>query len=182
MLRPTWHFVLPRDIRWLLELTGPRVRALNAGMQRKAGLDAAVFRKAEQVLGAALSAGKYLARDELRIELNRAGLRTEGEFRFAYLLMHAELDGLICSGPRRGKQFTYALLDERAPTARTHDREQALVELTRRYFGSRGPATAHDFAKWSGLTVADARRGWSMCAVICIGKCSRVRNTGLASR
>ncbi len=159
LLRPTWHFVLPRDIRWLLELTGPRVAALNAGMQRKAGLDAAVFRKAERVLSAALSGGTHLTRDELRIELKRAGLRTEGEFRFAYLLMHAEVVGLICSGPRRGKQFTYALLDERAPAARTYDREQALVELTRRYFLSRGPATPHDFAKWSGLTLADARLG-----------------------
>ncbi len=30
--------------------------------------------------------------------------------------MHAELEGVICSGPRRGRQFTYALIAERAPT------------------------------------------------------------------
>jgi hypothetical protein len=77
----------------------------------------------------------------------------------AYLMMFAELDGLICSGPRRGKQFTYALLDERAPQARTMAREEALAELSQRYFASRGPATVQDFAKWSGLTVADAGRG-----------------------
>jgi hypothetical protein len=69
------------------------------------------------------------------------------------------LDGIISSGPRRGKQFTYALLEERAPKARRMDREQALSELSRRYFASRGPATVQDFAKWSGLTVADAGRG-----------------------
>jgi hypothetical protein len=73
--------------------------------------------------------------------------------------MSAELDRLICSGPRRGKQFTYALFDERAPGARLLPRDEALSELAQRYFRSRGPANVHDFAKWSGLTVADARRG-----------------------
>lgn len=159
VLRPTWHFVLPEDIRWLLELTGSRVEAGNAGMQRKAGLDAATFRKSEQVLARALHGGAHLTREELRAELHGTGLDTEHEFRLAYVLMHAELKGLICSGPRRGKHFTYALLDDRAPAGRKRSRDQALVELTRRYFVSRGPATEHDFAKWSGLTLADVRRG-----------------------
>jgi hypothetical protein len=159
VLRPTWHFVLPQDIRWLLELTGPRVQAANAGMYRKAGLDAAAFRKADAVFLKALDGRQYLTREELRGALQRAGIGTEGEFRFTYVLMHAELEGLICSGPRRGKQFTYGLLEERAPGARKRSRDRALAELTRRYFISRGPATAHDFAKWSGLTVADARQG-----------------------
>src|SRR3954447_736776 len=34
VLRPTWHFVLPADIRWMLALTAPRVHALNAYMYR----------------------------------------------------------------------------------------------------------------------------------------------------
>jgi hypothetical protein len=76
-----------------------------------------------------------------------------------YIMMHAELDGVVCSGGRRGKQFTYTLLDERAPHAEPLERDAALAELARRYFLSRGPATAHDFAKWSGLTIADARGG-----------------------
>ena len=66
---------------------------------------------------------------------------------------------MICSGPRRGKQFTYALVEERAPRARVLPRDEALAELARRYFQSHGPATVHDFAWWSGLTVKDARAG-----------------------
>lgn len=159
VLRPTWHFVLPEDIRWLLELTGPRVLSANAGMERKAGLDAATFRRAEQVMQRAMGGGKHLTRDELRAALRGTGLDTQHEFRFAYVLMHAELTGLICSGPRRGKQFTYALLDESAPSGRRRSRDEALAELTRRFFVSRGPATAQDLAKWSGLTLADVRRG-----------------------
>ncbi len=75
----------------------------------------------------------------------------------AYLLMHAELDAAIVSGARRGKQFTYALFDERAPRARRLARKDALGELARRYFATRAPATVHDLAKWSGLTIAEAR-------------------------
>ena len=66
---------------------------------------------------------------------------------------------MICSGGRRGKQFTYALLEERAPNARTLARDEALAELTRRYFISHGPATVQDFVWWSGLTVSDAKAG-----------------------
>jgi len=72
---------------------------------------------------------------------------------------HAELDQVICSGGRKGKQFTYALLEERAPQASRLERDAALAELTRRYFRSHGPATLQDFVWWSGLTTTDARKG-----------------------
>jgi hypothetical protein len=77
-------------------------------------------------------------------------------------MMSAELDGIICSGARRGKQFTYALLEERAPHAKTRSRDESLAELTRRYFATRGPATLHDFTWWSGLTMENAKRGIEM--------------------
>jgi hypothetical protein len=159
MLRPTWHFVTPADIRWMLALTAPRVHAANAFMYRKLELDAAIFKRSNAALAKALSDGGGLTRDELREVFQKAGIAAEGELRLGYLLMRAELDGLVCSGPRRGKQFTYALLDERVPQAKTLERDAALAELARRYFTSRGPATVQDFAKWSGLTVADARNG-----------------------
>ena len=77
-------------------------------------------------------------------------------------MMRAELDGVICSGARRGRQFTYALLDERVPPSRPLPREEALAELTRRYFTSHGPAQVQDFSWWSGLTIADARAGLAL--------------------
>ena len=72
--------------------------------------------------------------------------------RLAHLAMYAELEGVICSGPTRGSQFTYALLAERAPDARRLTRDEALGELSRRFFRSHGPATIRDFVWWSGLT------------------------------
>ena len=114
------------------------------------------------VLAKALQGGKQLTRAELVSVLQRASIVANNLLRFTYIIMRAELDGIICSGARRDKQFTYALLDERAPQARTLDRDEALAELARRYFTSHGPATLQDFVWWSGLTVADARSGLEM--------------------
>ncbi len=70
-------------------------------------------------------------------------------------MMHAELDQVICSGPKKGKQFTYALLDERVPQTKSLKHDEALCELAKRFFTSHGPATIKDFSWWSGLTIAD---------------------------
>jgi len=158
VMRPTWHFVLPADLRWLLQLTCPRVQALNAGRYRQLGLDDATLARGHVLLCDALRGANLLTRTELAHVLREGGIATDGQ-RLAHLLMHAELEAVICSGGRRGKQFTYALFDERIPAGPGYDRDEALAELARRYFTSHGPATAHDFAWWSGLTVADARRG-----------------------
>jgi hypothetical protein len=162
VLRPTWHFVTPADIRWMLALTGPRVKATMASYDRKLELDDAVFRRTNAAIVRALRGGKQLTRAEIGETLRQAGVVVGGSQRLGHILFRPELEGIICSGARRGKQFTYALLDERVPAAPERPRDEALLDLTRRYFATRGPATANDFAWWSGLTVADARRGIDM--------------------
>ena len=159
VMRPTWHFVAPDDIRWMLALTAPRVSAAMAPYNRRLELGATVFRQSQRAIVRALRGGRQLTRQELKAVLQRAGVRTDGVQRLAHLVMQAELDAVICSGARRGKQFTYALLDERVPMSRPLRRDEAIAELARRYFTSHGPAQVHDFAWWSGLTIADARAG-----------------------
>lgn len=161
VMRPTWHFVPRDDIRWMLELTAPRVHALSAYMYRQTGLDKALLKRCGRILVKALAGGQQLTRNELAAILERAGIAGIG-LRITYIMMHAELEALICSGGRRGKQFTYALLEERAPKARSLKREEALAELCKRYFVSHGPATLQDFTWWSGLTLADAKTGVEM--------------------
>lgn len=161
VMRPTWHFVTPADIRWLLELTAPRVNAVNACMYRQLELDDALFQRSNAILIKALEGGKFLTRLELGKALKQAGIVADG-MRLGYIVHRAELDAIICSGPRRGKQFTCALIAERAPQARILQPDEALVELVKRYFTSHGPATVKDFAWWSGLTVADVKRGLEM--------------------
>jgi len=163
VMRPTWHFVTPADIRWLLDLTAPRVNQANAYMYRKLELDDALFRRSNAAIARALQGGQQLTRTELGAVLAEIGIVAEG-MRLGYIVHRAELDAIVCSGARRGKQFTYALLDERAPQARTLARDEALAELTGRYFTSHGPATAEDVAWWSGLTRADVKAGLEMVA------------------
>lgn len=172
VLRPTWHFVLPADIRWLLALTAPRVHALNAPYYRQTELEARVLARSDAALAKAVQGGRHLTRDEARAALLGAGIRADG-LRLALLLMHAELEAVVCSGPRRGKQFTYAALDERAPARGGLPPDEALVELARRYFTGHGPARAQDFAWWSGLRVADAQQ-----AIQALGPALESRTSG----
>jgi len=158
VMRPTWHFVLPADIRWMLALTAPRVHAVSAYYYRKLGVDDELTATVALLLTAALAGGNRLTRKEIGALLTAAGIEADG-LRLGYVLMRAELDALICSGGLSGRQHTYALLDERAPDARELPRDEALAELTARYFTGHGPASAKDFGWWSGLTAADVRRG-----------------------
>jgi len=159
VLRPTWHFVTPADIQWLLKLSAPRVHAASAYYYRQTGLDARVIARSCAMLQRALDGNHYLTRTELAVHLRRAKVPADG-LKLAYIMMHAELEGVICSGPRRGRQFTYALLTERVPgKAPDYCRDEALAQLAARYFRSHGPATLRDFVWWSGLTVKDARTG-----------------------
>jgi hypothetical protein len=159
-MRPTWHFLLPDDIRAVQMLTGPRVHANNATMYRRLELDERdTWARCLNALVAALEGGQERTRAELSAALGRAGVEATGQ-RLAYIVMRAELDAWICSGAFRGKQFTYALLDEKAPAATApFDRDEARADLVRRYFASHGPALVRDFVWWCGLTTTDARSG-----------------------
>ena len=173
ILRPTWHFVLPSDIHWLQRLTAPRVHRQVASYRRRLGLDEAVFAKSNALLAAAL-AGQRLTRGEIGALLRDRGIPVD-DTRLGHLLMHAELDLLICSAGLKGRQQTYGLLDERVPPAEPLHREEALARLAMRYFASHGPATDRDFAWWSGLTLTDVRLGLALAG-------SQVESTSVAGR
>ena len=158
VLRPTWHFVTPADIRWMLELTAPRVKRLCTYQHRQTGLTARTFVRSQAAVARALEGGRHLTRKEVGAVLARAGIAASG-VALGHIMLQAELDAVVCSGARRGGQSTYALLEDRAPRARRFERDEALATLARRYFQSHGPALAGDFAWWSGLTVRDAKAG-----------------------
>jgi winged helix DNA-binding protein len=158
VMRPTWHFVARADIRWLLELTAPRVHQALAFGRKAYELDDALQRRAVEVIARSLEREPCLTRSELTTRLARAGIAIKG-VRLAFVTIYAELERLICSGPHRGSESTYALLDTRAPQSPRLERDEALDKLTTRYLRSHGPATDRDFSWWSGLTMADAKRG-----------------------
>ena len=157
-MRGTLHFVSASDVRWMSQLLAPRVITSAASRHRQLELDGKVFNRAARVLERALAAGSCVRRDAIYQLWDAAGISTR-DSRGLHILGYLAMTGLICFGPRAGKQQTFALLDEwLRPTSPLH-RDEALGELARRYFTSHGPATVHDFAWWSGLTVTDARTG-----------------------
>jgi Winged helix DNA-binding domain len=161
ILRPTWHFVHADDIRWLLMASAPRVHATNTYYYRETGVDEKIVARSRLVFERVLSDGQQRTRQELAVALAAAGMPVTG-VSLAHVIMHAELDGVLISGPMKGKQHTYMLLDVRVPGTSSLSRDEAVVKLIRRYFASHGPATDRDFSRWASFTLAETRRGLEM--------------------
>lgn len=159
VLRPTWHFVRAEDAGWLLDLTRPRVQRVTGQQLRTThGLDERAIGTAVAAVTQALASRGHLTRAQLAEELRDRGIGGSGQM-LMILLAHAELDGLICSGPIAGGEHTYALMAERVPAPRRLGRAEALAELALRYFTGHGPATERDLAYWATLTLTDVRAG-----------------------
>lgn len=163
VLRPTWHYVRPEDIRWMQQATSHRVRSMMTSYDRALELDEELYARATEVIERSVEGGRHRTRPELGEALAAAGIVAKGQ-RLGHIVMRAELDAVICSGVPRGKQITYALVAERAPGAKRLGREEAQAELSLRYFRSHGPATEKDFRWWASLTAVEARRGMQMAA------------------
>ena len=157
VLRPTWQIVLSHNARWMLQLTAPAVKTASASIFKRLELDEALLNRCNVIIRRDLEGGKHLTRGELMIALANEGIVTSDN-RSSLIMMRAELDRIVCSGVRRGKQLTYALFDERIPQTPDITKEEALARLAKLYFTSRGPATVYDFSWWSGLSVTDAKK------------------------
>jgi hypothetical protein len=164
-MRGTIHFIPAEDAQWMVRLLGPRTNRQAASVYRRAGLTDDDFARAGAALRDVLSGGAVLGRKELYARLDTAGLVTSGDQRGLHLLGYWAREGLLCLGPRQGKQPTYTLLDEWVLDPQELAGDAALALLTTRYFTSHGPATAQDFAWWSGLTLSEARRGLAQVEV-----------------
>lgn len=161
IMRPTWHFVAAEDIRWMLKLTGQRIKAANESFGRSMGVDDKLYPHCNDLIAKMLEGNKSLTREEVSTEFEKAGITVDaGQVR--RFLTRAEADAIICSGPDKGRQPTYALLDERIPPTKDLTKEEALATLAHRYFQSHSPATMNDFVWWSGLSVSEARQAVSL--------------------
>ncbi|MBV9947000.1 MAG: AlkZ family DNA glycosylase [Myxococcales bacterium] len=160
-MRGTLHFVAADDARWMIEHLARRGAAAAASRLRAMGIDDAVLSRARRALVAELEGGRRLVRDAAYRVLERARIATMGD-RGLQILWSLAHEGLVCLGAREGKQHTIVLLDEWLAPARRLGRDEALGELAARYFTGHGPATARDFAWWSGLSLTDAR--WAIGA------------------
>lgn len=156
-MRGTLHLVTAEDLRWMLKFLAPRVIQRSTGLYRQAGLDSKVFAKSRKLVSIALKGESQLTRNEIYAVLQRARISTS-EQRGLHILGYLAQTGLICFGPRKGKQQTFVLVDEWLPLSKIPAKEEALATFALTYFQSHGPATIHDFSWWSGLTIIEARK------------------------
>ena len=160
LMRGTIHFAPPEDVRWLLALVGPRLAVAAERRREQIGLARADISRAADVVSTALAGDRRLSRPEMMQLLEGNGIATTGGHGY-HILWRLARDGLICIGPTEARQQTFALLDDWAPRedSRELSRDGSLAVLAGRFAASRGPVTAHDLARWAGITVSDARAG-----------------------
>ncbi len=158
VLRPTWHFVAPEDLRWIQALTGPKVEASLAGRHRGLGLDDSTMGTALDLLTDMLSGPLAMTRREITAAFRERRLPCSGE-QMGHQLLVAELRAVICSGPPRGTEHTYVLVDQTVPPgpADSLDGEDARRELVRRFAAGHGPASDRDLSRWCTLTLTEIR-------------------------
>jgi Winged helix DNA-binding domain len=155
LLRPTWHFAARKDARWMLELTGPNIRASMKYRDSQLELTDETVRKSNRIVEKALQAGP-VTRNQLVSALEAGGI-SNYDNRAAHLLMRAELDKVACNAPPLEGKQAYVLFDAWIPPAKPLKKEEALAALARRYFSTRCPVTLMDFSWWSGLSLKDGR-------------------------
>lgn len=163
IMRPTWHFVMPKDLRWMQQLTSPYVKKLLSHYDRKLEITPDLIKKSQRIIESQLKNKNFSTRKHLADALEAHKIPARGQ-RLGHIVMHSELDSLICSGPRigkpfgnaQGKQFSYALVDEVIPATKPLSREESMARLAKMYFSSHGPAQTKDFSWWSGLPMKEA--------------------------
>lgn len=174
ILRPTWHFVAPEDLRWIQALTGPKVESSLAARHRGLGLDTRRLSRASEALSNLLAGGNALTRKEIQQHFARNGLPASGE-QIGHQLLVAEVRSVICSGPPRGTEHTYQLVEDVVAHDKELDPDEAARRLAQRFYAGHGPASERDLQRWSGLTLTQIRAaiadlGQRLAAVECEGE------------
>ena len=159
VLRPTWHFVLAEDIRWMLELTAPKIRKVMTVPFRNKEVTDELCMKTRSALQELLETQEELSHNEIQTKLaEQYNIKAEG-IKLQLLLMDAELEQLICNGSEMTNQATYTLFDKKVPSLTSLSRQEAVERLTLMFFTGHGPATIQDCARWTGLTIGEIKKG-----------------------
>jgi hypothetical protein len=156
-LRPTWHFVSPDDIYWMINLTAPKIKISLKSRHKQLELSESIIIKSISIIEKELGKATCLTREELANELHKYKIKTDAN-RLSHILFCAELEGITCSGPIKSKKHTYSLLSNRVPQKKELAREESIAELARRYFTGHCPATIQDFSWWSNLSLTEIRK------------------------
>lgn len=159
--RGTLHLVLAEDHGWLHALTAPQLRVANARRLAQEGVSPDAAERGVRAMERALTADGPLTRAALRERIAAAGVRVEGQA-LVHVLFAAGIEGLTVRGPVVDGEHAHVLVrDWLGPPPAPLDRDAALIRLAERYLAGHGPATDRDLARWAGVGLGEARRGFA---------------------
>lgn len=159
--RGTIHFIPADDILWMLDLCASRILSGHGRRMKQLELTDDIMAQCADLVREAMDDGAHKSRADIMQLCDNAGISTAGQ-RGYHILWHLAHQGLICITTQEGREQSFALVEKWIPNARQLSRDEALAELVLRFFQSHSPATDYDFAKWSGLTLTDTRKGLAM--------------------
>ncbi len=175
--RGTLQLVGADDYWWLHPLTTPQVVVRNRTRLHQEGVSDRQAERGVEVIVDALRAKGVQTRAELRRRLDAAHVPTKGQA-FVHVLLAASLRSDVVRGPMRGGEHAFvAASDWLGDAPEPLERSDALARLARRYLEGHGPADARDLAKWAGLTLGDARRGFGGIAAEVVDASGRTRRS-----
>lgn len=75
----------------------------------------------------------------------------------------AIVEGLVCYGPALGNEVVLVRSDQWLPKQKNVAEATAKKILLRRYLKAYGPVTLHDFSRWTGMNIPEAKAVWESC-------------------
>jgi hypothetical protein len=156
-MRGTLHLIAPDDLPLILAIFGPLHLARGQRRLTQLGLPPELAERSTVETAEILADDGPLTRHELAARLRDRGVPVDAEGQAPiHVVARAAMAGVLAEVGVRERTELYGSIDP-GPLP---DRDEALETLARRYAAAHAPATAKDFAKWSGLPAGDVRRAW----------------------
>ena len=157
-MRLTLHLIPAVDLAVYIEAMRPASRAVLARWQGRLKITATHVRIMIETVLEALADGALPQQELVARAKRRApkGMRAWLDHAWS-AVRPAVIEGAIVYGPPRGAEATFVRVDRWLGRQPGMTVEAARAELLRRFLTAFGPATAHDFAKWSGMRVTETR-------------------------
>lgn len=160
LMRGTWQLVSADDYWPMIDLLSPKAIAVTKGWMssNNISIPETEYRQVRDILARTASDLGSVTKDDFVRAMAARNLQMD-DHRLSYHIRMAEMLGTLCSGDLLPMKATYALTANKVQRKDKVDRDEALMNLTRKYFQSRQPATLEDFTWWSGLNISDCRKG-----------------------
>lgn len=160
LFRGTWQLVAAEDYWWMLALCSARAEVTIRGWMRAnhVFIDESELHSIRDILISTCEVKGSATKNDFYEALLARSMSMDSH-RLSYHIRLAELSGTLCSGRLSPMHATYALAEQKVHRTLLSERDEMLCLLAHKYFQSHSPTTFDDWQWWSGLSVAECRRG-----------------------